>query len=96
MDARTRHILKHPGYFGTLQQMMPQYMRKPLLSEITFTKVLQTEVTCTACNGSKTQLTTMPGPEGYLIHQPCAICTKTPGKMMIDNRPENFVSERRS
>jgi len=84
MDARTAHILKHPGYFGTVNDVLKsnQYRYKPLLREITFTKVPQTEVTCTYCNGSGGMLSPM---NGHLLLTKCANCNGTK-KMMIDNR----------
>lgn len=81
MNARTRHILKHPGYMGTIQELMPFKIRKPSLSEITFTKVPKTEVTCTHCWGMKAQVVPM---YGHVIKTKCPICNGT-GKMEIDH-----------
>lgn len=82
MDERTKHILKHPGYMGTVQQIMPGYIRKPLLREINFTKVPKTTVTCTHCWGMKGQVNLI---QGHAVLEKCPICNNT-GTMEIDNR----------
>jgi len=86
MDARTRTILKHPGYYGHISQFRANYRRMPTLSELNFTKVLKTVVTCTGCNGLGWKLYEMPG--GHLVSQKCGIC-KGSRTMEIDNRREN-------
>ena len=74
MNSFAANIIRSKGYYGHINDVRPYIRKIPSLNEITITKVPNTLITCTHCQGGKYQL--HEHVNGLLEYVPCPICNK--------------------
>ncbi len=90
MHPITRQILKSPGYVGHMNEIKPYVRPMPVITNMTH--VIDSEVTCTLCHG--TRFTITEHYNGMLERERCENCGGT-GVMKSRTSEEQWEIDRR-
>ena len=80
-----RELIKSPRYAGSSLDLKPYYRKMPMPWELNITKVPNTIITCTGCNGAGFIAQRHRDGLGLITYETCPICS---GTKQISNNPE--------
>lgn len=85
LTMQEKEFIKNPRYYGNRYTLAPQVRRMAMPWEMNITKVPNTIITCTGCNGNRFVLQEHTDRFGSMTKEKCPICN---GKGVMSNRVE--------